>query len=785
MKLNQKHGKVAFALTTVAVATAVIAGTLIQLDPPVVVSTDDALNNAFKAKMGWISYKSDPTQLQYDVKAQLLVYADGPAGKQNIWIARSVDNGATWAQQQLTTNGGNALTGPAAAFLATNNKPNIYVAPIGVMTPINPLDLTKGYKGANALLTWTSSDCEGSEVQKINTNLLTGPQPYMCLWSARSLDGGVTWKKERLTEGDLDPDEDVPAGYLKSDATTGGFAISYQADPAGLQQGDAEGPGDGASGAKVSAGTNIYYTYLSKSAFEGAGTFKANIKQISDNADTTVGAPGASRANLSISGGTAVMAYEETKGTTDGAKWVVYHSFNYAAPPTNSAGTTISDAAKNARRVRFVLQGNDAIGDMEPGTSPNVPDGDAADGDTAGVHSLVIWRESESTEPASPANIVMRRGIKNTAVNGPTSTGFLPGDLSPAVSLSGTSTTSNALAHRAVLRGEFAAAAYDFTANKAAADLYTENYNLFVTRSTDGGATWSAPRNISNITDKSIRAVEPRMVGTPGTIKLPDGTPTSDPTDIQNKNVFFVGWGTETNEAVAKPLDIYITRTTDLGLNYERVQLLAEGVTEQSEAQLRSPPDGKTLGALWMQHDVTANTSDVVYRNGVQTTVPDPDLNLTASTTSFVAGSQGQVTFSILNKGTGDAKNVILRGNVPVGLTIVGVSDASLCQINGAAFSCTIPELMASQRSALAITVSSAAAGSYELATQVAGDVVEVDATDNTTTVAVSVTPAAATDSVSGGGCTVSKGNQPFDPMLPILATLSLVGLGLRRLRRH
>ncbi len=157
-----------------------------------------------------------------------------------------------------------------------------------------------------------------------------------------------------------------------------------------------------------------------------------------------------------------------------------------------------------------------------------------------------------------------------------------------------------------------------------AADAYANTYNLYVTRSTDGGTTWSAAKNMSNITDNAIRVVEPRLVGTPGTIKLPDGMATADPSDVQNRNVIFVGWGTETNELATKPLDIYITRSTDQGVSFETVQLLASGVTEQSEAQLRSPPDGKTLGALWMQRDATANTTDVVYRNGMQVTVADP-----------------------------------------------------------------------------------------------------------------------------------------------------------------
>ncbi len=211
--------------------------------------------------------------------------------------------------------------------------------------------------------------------------------------------------------------------------------------------------------------------------------------------------------------------------------------------------------------------------------------------------------------------------------------------------MTGTSNTTNALAHRAVLRADFAAVAYDFTTDKAAADLYTNTYNLFLTRSTDGGVTWSAPKNMSNITDNTIRVVEPRLVGTPGTIKLPAGTATTDLSDVQNRNVFLVGWGTETNALVSKPLDIYITRTTDQGVSYETVQLLAEGLTEQSEAQLRSPPDGSTLGALWMQRDAIANTTDVVYRNGTQTTVPDPVTPVASSGGGGCSTANGEVPF--------------------------------------------------------------------------------------------------------------------------------------------
>lgn len=337
---------------------------------------------------------------------------------------------------------------------------------------------------------------------------------------------------------------------------------------------------------------------------------------MSDNNSTLTGDPGASRANLAISGGTAVLAYEETKGS--GGKQVVYHSFPYATPQTNSAGTVISDPAKNARRVRFVLQGNDAIADADA-------DGDAADGDTRGVHVLLLWRESTSTVADAPADIIVRRGIKNTALR-PGSTGFLATDVTAdtAVNLTDAATSDdNALAHRALLRGDFMAVAYDRTLDKAAADLFNATYNLFVTLSSNGGDTWGAARNMSNLTGTSVRVVEPRLVATPGSIKRTDGTATTDPSDVQNRNIFYVAWGTETNEAVPKSLDIYVTRTTDRGVTYETAQLLASGPTAQSEAQLRTPPDGRTLGALWMQLDEGTGQTDVMYRNGteVETTV--------------------------------------------------------------------------------------------------------------------------------------------------------------------
>jgi hypothetical protein len=612
-----------------------------------VVVSETSGDHAFKAKMGRIAYMNDTPdgKTRYDVQAQIIVYADGSVDGRDIWVARSTDDGATWTEQNITNSGGTEIPGlinpdTNLPFKVGANKPNLYLAPIGVLN---------GGKGADALLTWTSSDCEGSAEQKININLNAGAQPYMCLWAARSTDGGQSWSLQRLTDGSLDVDEDVPSGYVTA-SLGGGFAISFQADPKGLQQGEAEGPGDGASGAKVSPGTNIWYTHLSKPHFESGNDFPVPV-QVSNNNDTEQGSPGASRANLQISGGTTVLAYEETKGGggggagghSGGGKQIIYHSFPYNDPETNSAGTVISNPANNARRVRFLLQGNAALGDVDG-------DGDAADGDTAGVHAVVLWRETTLLNvPAAASDIMLRRGIRNTALR-PGSTGFLPTDVlaDTAVNMSDTGPDDNALAHRGVLRGEFIAVAYDHTPNKAATDTSppTGTYNLFVRRSTDGGVTWDAARNLSRLPDPTTRVVEPRLVGTPGTIVLPGGAATDDPSDVQERNVMFVAWGTETNVPdtdSGTPLDLYLTRTTNQGASYEKLQVLAGGPDEQSETQLRSPPDGKTVGALWMQRDATSGAIDVMYRNGVEALAPDEPVPSLGSNAGCAIGGDGRL----------------------------------------------------------------------------------------------------------------------------------------------
>jgi uncharacterized repeat protein (TIGR01451 family) len=189
---------------------------------------------------------------------------------------------------------------------------------------------------------------------------------------------------------------------------------------------------------------------------------------------------------------------------------------------------------------------------------------------------------------------------------------------------------------------------------------------------------------------------------------------------------------------------------------------------------------------------VTSDAIDPVESNNTASVsllgLTNADLNLTATAAAFETAAQGTVTLNILNQGAGDARNVVLTGSVPDGVTLVSVSDVALCSTSGSAFTCTIPEILANASRAITLTVSSAVAGSYTATASVTGDIVDADATDNSVSATITVSAPVVVvapddgDDGGGGGCTMGNGRAPFDPTLPLLAGLGLAGLGLRRI---
>ena len=117
----------------------------------------------------------------------------------------------------------------------------------------------------------------------------------------------------------------------------------------------------------------------------------------------------------------------------------------------------------------------------------------------------------------------------------------------------------------------------------------------------------------------------------------------ASPEDKQDKNVFYVSYGTSTNPPVVHgdsdevqeypaPLDLYYSFSQDKGESFVEVawdvnpdsdgnfagetvyrwDFLAKGIPEQGEAQLRMTPDGSRFYATWLQED--DYSSDIWFR---------------------------------------------------------------------------------------------------------------------------------------------------------------------------
>ncbi|WP_298834932.1 choice-of-anchor O protein [uncultured Piscinibacter sp.] len=757
MRTSGKVGLVAAAMAAVAAS---YAATVLQRGAAVNVSQTPSPTE--KAKVVRLAYQ-DGAQFK---KAWLFTYGDGPVGRQNVFVKYSFDEGATWSAPVLlsrdaangATGGQSILTKDALMFVADNDKPNIFAPPVT--------------SGPHAVVTWASGYCPENPAATNNagsySSALQGAgdlnedgqpdRPFNCVWTATTTDPSLaTWDVQQITNGERDAIGEVVNG----NATGTAFALAWQEDPAGLRPGEAEGPGDGGSGATVHGGTNIWYTHAPTP--DGA-TFRANVAKVSDNNTLGTGQPGASRPNLQISGGTAVLAYEETACPgSSGGKCIVYHSFPFAKHDTDASGTILSDVTRTARRVRFVLQGATAAG-------------------TSNLRTVVLWRESPTVAPGAPADIVIRRGLVDPVAR-PGSTGYLASDIladTPQQMTNLAASGGNANAHRAIVRGGLVVLAYDQTPDMVGADpdrtaTPTANYNLFVTRSTTDGSpgSWSVPLNLSQIASPAHRVVEPRLVPTPGTIVNPL-TGMADAGDTQDTNVLYVAFATESNSPAGTSGRVYLSRSSDQGASFEPFVPVSDDTAGQSEAQLRASPDGTSVSVLWMAEQTSG---DVDTKDAMFTTVASvqvPDLNLGATGVSFEEERRGAVTLTILNEGTGAARNVALSGSVPAELTPVSITGLSGCAISGATFSCAIPELLAGQSVQIALKVSGFIEGSYSIDAAVSSDGVEFDLADNQTTATVTVTH-------NGSGCTMARGDTPFDPSLPLLAALGLAGLALRR----
>jgi hypothetical protein len=259
---------------------------------------------------------------------------------------------------------------------------------------------------------------------------------------------------------------------------------------------------------------------------------------------------------------------------------------------------------------------------------------------------------------------------------------------------SGRNPYEDARAHRGILRGDNLFVAYTHTPNWAASRNANDKYDVYIRRSFDGGQTWTTDpkpraaegeevqddgeichtlvwkdynsvsteeeakqkdtyeevvcyepgefepgRNMSQLKNSKFSVIEPRLVGTGGGNK-PDALgvcATGLPEDCENKDVFYLSWGTETNipkahgdseeEEIEYEViegDLFYTFTQDRGQTFfrqlwevnpdsagpnagetvERWAYLAKGEPNQVEAQLRINPDGTKFYAVWNESGV-------------------------------------------------------------------------------------------------------------------------------------------------------------------------------------
>ena len=508
--------------------------------------------------------------------------------------------------------------------------------------------------------------------------------PFSCAWTSYSTTKGASWSPARqLSSGERDAIQDASSGSISTDTTSasynkGQIVFSWQEDPQGLKLGESDGPGDGASGANVNGGTDVWYSYATVdltqpapapgSAYNTAyynlhpsqrmtdnwtGQYGINgtVNYIYDGSGANVaensiekGQAGAARPNIGIVGSTAIVAYEETKGSNglDDGKFVRYHAFPYntdLSTYAGKAGCIISDPAKNARRVRFLTQ------------SP-------ADAGTGGIQIGIFWKEG-SYDKGGPSDIRVRRGMG----------GLQPANMVPAVdancvtsdyataigltsakgdnisSKAPTATTANltddteanytenALAHRGVLRGEDMWIGYNYTGDLVKLWAGLDNYNFWIRRFnvTTG---WDNPKNVTNITNKGINVREPRIFGTPKSnqTSCPTGNPTdattTNPADCQNPNVVYLAWGTQTNVSPYDPeggqdLGEFITVSRDSAASFAPVVKLSavQGVywgDQESayESQNVTNPDGSRFYSVWNQKALATGETQVEYVSG-------------------------------------------------------------------------------------------------------------------------------------------------------------------------
>ncbi len=786
MKLKRKN--LALLMGGLAVAGVAYAATTLVMKPEITLSEG---GNGHKPKL---QRASDGTLVA--------VYGDSPAGAQDIYDTKgdaerpardiyakwctpsstvSCDDESHWTKATTFwgTDGnisGSALSysiqtawqggDPVAArlpYYGNTDKPNIKTS------------------GPVVALTWVSSYCPDEDLRDgvARSGNYENPNqrairyiernsrviPFSCTWVAYSADNGKTWQAPiQLSNGERDAKQDASSGTFA--APNARINISWQEDPEGLQLGEADGPGDGASGANVTGGTDVWYTHFQINVADPAnptntlaaspltaGTARALGYRVSDNweletkfglsgqivnvraADGTEvdgtlvekGNAGAARPNIGMVGTTTVLAWEETKGAEglDDGKFIRYQSFAYATPPSTlaaKAGCIISDPNRNARRVRFLTQSAaDATG-VAPGTTPT----------PGGINLAIFWKEGEADKGGS-SDVVLRRGMVDPAVTTATQTGLNPSRFVPAVNSAACATSVYADAINNLTPGNGHQRAENISSRAA------------VATAADNGLLDDTERNFEEnaLAHRGVLRGNDLWVGYNYTSSLVQMWAGYDNYNFWLRNFTYVPGSGDNGGSWALPKNV--SKITDKRINVR-------------EPRIFGTP--------------SSNTAAGYCENNDPTTATDPTFCQNRNVVYLLWGSQENV--SPFDPDGGDDLGVYATVSMDGGNTFatpVRVSEemGSLFDDDESAFETQPVTRPDGTRFYTVFNTSNALTGT-SAANYRSGDVVQA------------ADPAPA--SSDGGGCTTGRGNAPFDPTLPALAALGLIGLALRRTRR-
>jgi len=590
--------------------------------------------------------------------------------------------------------------------------------------------------------------------------------PFHCTWAAYSVDNGKIWSVPvQLSNGERDAKQDASGGTYDGATNTARLNISWQEDPEGLQLGEADGPGDGASGANVTGGTDVWYTHATVNSATGVftlappatgpGTDRALGHRVSDNWEfeqkfglpgqitnvfDATGAPvdgksvengiaGASRANIGMVGTTTVLAWEETKGAggLDEGKFIRYQSFAYNQPPSllaDKAGCLISDPKRSAKRVRFLTQ---SAAEATGAVAPAVPN-------RSGVNLAIFWREGVA-DKGGPSDIIVRRGMVNPTVPSSQQSGLSPARMVPAVDAN---CRTSVFAETQLL-------------NNARAENVSSRA-LTLTAADNGLADDTEVNNVENsLAHRGVLRGDELWVGYEYTSDLVKMW-----AQIDNYNFWLRKFSYDPATGGGWALPTNVTNIDDKRINVR-------------EPRIFGTPASNTSAGFCEKNDPATAT--------------DPTFCQNRSVVYLMWGTQENV--SPFDPDGGDDLGVYGTVSQDGGATFipaVRISEemGSVFDDDESAFE-TQPQARPDGKRFYAVFNTENATTLASNANYISGSVVEVEVPEPV------VPTDEGGDGGGGGGCAMGNGSAPFDPTLPLLAGLGLAGLGLRRIaaRRH